>query len=155
MLKRIITILASATCLGLTGLSVQAAPPSIFSTSANTTPGTLNAPLTDADGNALPSGNRMIAIPVRAKRADMVFDGTTTVKVNGQLMDLAPAARIYGPDNLLKLSGALVGTAKTNYLIEPQTGFLQQIWILTIPEINTPDPVVTEDGATTSSTTSQ
>jgi len=84
--------------------------------------------------------DRLVPIPPKAKRAEMVFDTTQFVQVDGKTMQLAPGVRIFGTDNMIKLYGSLQGKGKTKYLAEPTTGLLQYIWILTDKEIATPDP---------------
>jgi len=88
----------------------------------------------------LPSVDRVIPIPVKAKRANIEFNGTEFVLLDGKKRQLAPGVRIFGDDNMLKLYGSLKGTYKTKFLLEESTGLLQNIWILTAKEIATPDP---------------
>jgi hypothetical protein len=83
---------------------------------------------------------RMIPISPKAKRADITFNGTPDVLINGQKARLAPGARITDRNNMLALSGSLQGTAKAKYLLEDTTGNVIAIWILTDDEIATPDP---------------
>lgn len=101
--------------------------------------------------------DRLVPIPPLARRAEMIFDTTNTVKVKvrgrDRYMDpekerkdwekdmmLAPGVRIFGADNMLKMYGSLKGRFKTKYITEPATGLLMQVWILTPKEIWTPDP---------------
>jgi len=88
----------------------------------------------------VPAPSRLVPIPVKATRASMTFDGSQTVLVGKVYMQMAPGVRIFGADNMLKLSATLSGTATAKYLLEPTTGLLQTIWILTDQEIQTPDP---------------
>jgi hypothetical protein len=88
----------------------------------------------------LPVGDRLIPIPLIAKRGDMEFNGTQIVLLDGKRRQLAPGARIFGADNMLKLATSLNGTAKTKYIFEESTGLLMNVWILTPKEIATPDP---------------
>jgi hypothetical protein len=88
----------------------------------------------------LPVGDRLVPIPVIAKRGDMEFNGTQIVLLDGKKRQLAPGARIFGADNMLKLASSLNGTAKTKYTFEESTGLLMNVWILTPREIATPDP---------------
>jgi hypothetical protein len=83
---------------------------------------------------------RMIPIPLKAKRAAITFNGTPEVLVDGKAARLAPGARITDRNNMLILPGALNGTATAKYTLEDTTGMLMQVWILTEREIATPDP---------------
>lgn len=83
---------------------------------------------------------RLVPIPAKAKRADITFNGTPDILIDGKSARLAPGARIAGRDNMLMLSGSLSGTAKAKYLIEDTTGNVIGVWILTDEEIATPDP---------------
>jgi hypothetical protein len=56
------------------------------------------------------------------------------VLINGQAERLSPGARIKNPDNLLVMSGALVGQrVLVNYLRNAQ-GELHEVWILSSTE---------------------
>ena len=81
---------------------------------------------------------RMIPIPERAKQADITFNGTLDIFIDGKVARLAPGARITDRNNLLILPGALQGVAKTRYTVEDTTGLVMQVWILTVQEIATP-----------------
>jgi hypothetical protein len=86
------------------------------------------------------SPERLIAIPATARRGRAVFDGTQVIKLNGREEMLAPGGRIIGADNMVKLSGSLLGRARVKFIRETTTGLLMQVWILTPKEIETPDP---------------
>ncbi len=83
---------------------------------------------------------RTIPISPKAKRADITFNGTPDVFVNGQAARLAPGVRIQDRNNLMAMWGSLQGTATTKFLLEATTGYVIAIWILTDAEIATPDP---------------
>ena len=69
--------------------------------------------------------------PATALRGEISFGQPPEVLVNGQPARLAPAARIRGLNNMIVMSGALVGQrAVVNYVIE-STGLVQDVWILT------------------------
>lgn len=56
------------------------------------------------------------------------------VMMNGAADRLSPGARIRGTNNMLVMSGALIGQkVLVNYVREP-SGLLQEIWILTSTE---------------------
>ena len=63
--------------------------------------------------------------------AKSAFGQPPEVLVNGQPTRLAPAARIRGLNNLIVMSGALMGQrAVVNYVLDP-LGLVQDVWILT------------------------
>ena len=132
MLTKFASAFASALCLTVLLLGAQAANAQRI------------LPSTGASSSSTSSSDdtpdRLVPIPLRAKRAEITFDGSLDVLVDGKKGRLAPGARIFGADNLLKLSGSLVGKAKCKYLQEDGTGLLMSVWILTPREIATPDP---------------
>ena len=82
---------------------------------------------------------RMMPIPLKAKRADITFNGTPDILVDGKVARLAPGSRITNRNNMLVLPGTLKGVATTKYTLEETTGLVMQVWILTEQEIATPD----------------
>jgi hypothetical protein len=93
-----------------------------------------------AQAQTVVAPQRMVPIPVRARRADITFNGTQFVLVNGKQAQLAPGVRIFSRQNMLLLYGSLNGVATAKYLRERSTGMLMSIWILTDDEIAVPDP---------------
>ena len=72
--------------------------------------------------------------PPAALRATLVVTQPPEVLLNRSPARLSPGARIRGTNNLLVLSGTLVGQElAVNYLLDPQ-GFVHQVWILTAEE---------------------
>src|SRR5262245_54826483 len=72
--------------------------------------------------------------PATALRGEISFGQPPEVLVNGNPARLAPAARIRGLNNLLVMSGALMGQkAVVNYVVDP-LGLVQDVWILTDTE---------------------
>jgi hypothetical protein len=72
--------------------------------------------------------------PVAARRATLEVTAPPLVLINGQAERLSPGARIKNPDNLLVMSGALVGQrVLVNYLRNAQ-GELHEVWILSSTE---------------------
>jgi hypothetical protein len=72
--------------------------------------------------------------PANALRGEISFGQPPEVQVNGQAARLSPAARIHGTNNLLVMSGALVGQkAVVNYVVDP-LGLVKDVWILTDAE---------------------
>ncbi|MCW5656270.1 MAG: hypothetical protein KIT60_01085 [Burkholderiaceae bacterium] len=72
--------------------------------------------------------------PAHALRGEIAFGQPPEVQLNGQPARLAPASRIRGTNNLLVMSGALMGKkAVVNYTLDP-LGLVQDVWILTDAE---------------------
>lgn len=72
--------------------------------------------------------------PANALRGWLVVVQPPEVQLNGQPARLAPGSRIRGADNMVHLSGALVGyKLLVHYTLEP-SGLLQDVWILTPEE---------------------
>ena len=72
--------------------------------------------------------------PATALRGALVVVQPPDVELNGQAARLAPGSRIRGADNLVQMSGALVGAQLlVHYTLDP-TGLLQDVWILTPDE---------------------
>jgi hypothetical protein len=72
--------------------------------------------------------------PANALRGEISFGQPPEVLLNGQAARLAPAARIRGTNNLLVMSGALMGKkAVVNYTLDP-LGLVLDVWILTDAE---------------------
>jgi len=73
--------------------------------------------------------------PANALRGVISFGQPPEVLVNGQPTRLAPAARIRGLNNLIVMSGALIGQQQVvvNYTLDP-LGLVRDVWILTDAE---------------------
>src|SRR5262245_6265094 len=78
--------------------------------------------------------------PATALRGEISFGQPPEVLVNGQPARLAPAARIRGLNNLLVMSGALMGQQRVvvNY-VRDSLGLVQDVWILTDEERGEPN----------------
>jgi hypothetical protein len=75
------------------------------------------------------------AFPQNALRAEMAFGMPPEVKVNGQAARLAPGARIRNQNNLLEMSGALVGaTLPVHYTLD-DGGSVRDVWLLRSDEL--------------------
>lgn len=73
--------------------------------------------------------------PADALRGEMVFGQPPEVLLNEKPARMVPASRIRGPNNLLVLSGSLMGTkAKVHYTLDNQ-GFVKDVWILREDEL--------------------
>ena len=79
-------------------------------------------------------------IPPTAQRGILVVTQPPNVVLNGNPDRLSPGARIRGSNNLLVLSGNLVGqTLLVRFTREPQ-GQVHEVWILTETEALQPVP---------------
>ena len=83
---------------------------------------------------------RVVPIPPKAQRADIIFNRSPDVLINGKAARLAPGARIYDRQNLIVMYNALQGGIKAKFVLEDSTGMVMNVWILTEDEIAAPDP---------------
>ena len=58
--------------------------------------------------------------------------------LDGRPVQLAPGARIHGPDNLLMTSAALVGPVLTVRYVLDDLGQLRELWVLRADELAQP-----------------
>ena len=84
---------------------------------------------------ALPAAAQMQRnFPAKALRGEVVFGTPPEIRLNGKPARLAPGARIRDQNNMLLMSGTLVGgKAVVNYTTELE-GMLLDVWILTPAE---------------------
>ncbi len=77
-----------------------------------------------------------------ALRGEMVFLNPPDIRLNGQLTRLSPGSHIRNRDNLLVLSGTLVGQQATvHYTVDDITHQVMDVWLLRPEEIDkTPWP---------------
>jgi hypothetical protein len=73
--------------------------------------------------------------PPTALRGDIAFGTPPQVTLNGRAARLAPGARIRGEDNMLILSGALVGRQATVHYTLDNYGQPLEVWILRPQEL--------------------
>lgn len=86
--------------------------------------------------------------PATALRGEMVFGQPPEVLLNGQPARMVPASRIRGTNNLLLLSGSLIGAkAVVHYTLDHQ-GFVKDVWILREDELKKPWPRTPEEART-------
>jgi hypothetical protein len=73
--------------------------------------------------------------PATALRGEVAFAAPPDVLLNGRPARLAPGSRVRGADNFVQAPGSLTGLkAVVHYTVEPATGLLQDVWILTPEE---------------------
>jgi len=84
--------------------------------------------------------------PQDALRGVMVFDNPPQVTLNNKPVQLAPGVRIRGQNNMLVMTGPLVGRKLVvHYTVEPTVGLIKDVWILRDEEmLVTPWPTTPE-----------
>jgi hypothetical protein len=84
--------------------------------------------------------------PQNALRGEIVFGNPPEIALNGQAARLAPGSRIRNQNNLIEMSGALVGnTVAVNYTVDI-SGLVRDVWILRPEEIaKQPWPTTAEE----------
>ena len=85
---------------------------------------------------ALPAAAQSVQrnFPQNALRGEITFGTPPGILLNGQSARLAPGARIRGLNNMIVMSGALVGNTLTvNYTLE-LGGQVLDVWLLTDDE---------------------
>jgi hypothetical protein len=91
--------------------------------------------------------DRAIPVPIKSLRGEVVFGQPPEVTLNGQPARLAPGSRIKGTDNMLVMSGKLIGEKLTvNYTVDTY-GLLMDIWLLREEELAKPWPATPQQSA--------
>lgn len=72
--------------------------------------------------------------PRTALRGMLEVTQPPQILINGQVEHLAPGARIKGQNNLIVMSGALVGQSVLVNYVRNQQGMIQDVWILSAIE---------------------
>ena len=81
-----------------------------------------------------PAAAQQRTFPPNALRGALVIVSPTEATLNGDAARLAPGLRIRGQDNMLAMSGTLIGARLlVHYTTDPQ-GLLNNVWILTPAE---------------------
>jgi hypothetical protein len=82
------------------------------------------------------AGQAARAFPEAAMRGKIAFTpGKGVVQLNGKPIRTAPGLRIFNARNQLVMLTALKEQTRTvNYVIEPSTGLLHTVWLLTDAE---------------------
>lgn len=87
------------------------------------------------------------SFPQDALRGEIVVQQPPEITLNGQAARLAPGSRIRGTDNMLVMSGSLIGTKLVvNYTIDP-LGLVKDVWVLREDEAKKLWPKKREDAA--------
>ena len=86
--------------------------------------------------------------PPTALRGVIAFGQPPEISLNGRPLRLAPGARIRDRDNMLAMSGTLIGQTLTAHYIPDFDGNVKDVWILTADELaRRPWPTTTEEAA--------
>ena len=86
--------------------------------------------------------------PANALRGELTIGQPPTAQLNGQPARLAPGARIRGEDNLLLMSGTIVGRKLAVHYTVDQYGLVKDVWVLTADErARKPWPTTPEEAA--------
>jgi hypothetical protein len=72
--------------------------------------------------------------PANALRGEIVVEQPPIISLNGQATRLTPGARIRGQNNMLQMSGALVGIPLLVHYTLDKEGLVHDVWILTDEE---------------------
>ncbi|MES2088908.1 MAG: hypothetical protein V4532_02820 [Pseudomonadota bacterium] len=85
--------------------------------------------------------------PAKALRGELVVTAPPEVTLNGQAARLSPGSRIHGTNQMLVMSGAIVGQKLVvNYTIE-NYGLIQDVWVLRSEEAAKLWPKTAEEAA--------
>ena len=80
------------------------------------------------------------AIPAEAKRGEMRHLHDMIVELDGRQTRLAPGAQIRDAFNMIVLPATLPAGSAVKYTLEPSSGMVQRVWIMTPQERAQPDP---------------
>ena len=87
--------------------------------------------------------------PADALRGELSFLQPPAVLLNGREARLAPGARIRGENNLLQMSGALMGYKSIVHYTVDDVGLIKDVWVLNAGELaNKPWPTTPKEAAT-------
>ena len=81
-----------------------------------------------------PAAAQQRVFPQNALRGALVIDTPSQGVLNGQPVGLAPGLRIRGQDNMLAMSGTLLGARFLVHYTTDLQGSLKEVWILTPEE---------------------
>jgi hypothetical protein len=85
--------------------------------------------------NSAPAtGQQLRAFPQGALRGEIEIVSPTAVKLNGRLTTLSAGSRIRNEDNMVQVSGGMVGKRFTVNYTHDLTGQVNDVWILNAAE---------------------
>lgn len=120
--------------------TIVAEPPSVYADDR----------LTSRDTHTeAPNIVRMVRSPTaQSLRGRAIFGRPSELSIEGQALRLAPGARIRDEQNMLVLSGQLVGRSATiNYTLDTY-GLVKDVWLLRADELSKPWPRTREEAST-------
>jgi hypothetical protein len=85
--------------------------------------------------------------PHNALRGELALTNPPDVLLNGEPARLAPGARIRGADNLLLVSGAIVGQKYSVHYTRDTLGLVKDVWLLRSDELQRLWPQTAADAA--------
>lgn len=75
------------------------------------------------------------SFPANALRGELTIVQPPEALLNGAPARLAPGSRIRGPDNLLQMSGALIGRKFAVHYTVDDLGLVKDVWLLRADEL--------------------
>jgi len=88
------------------------------------------------------------AFPQNALRGEIVFGNPPEITLNGSAARLAPGSRIRNQNNLLEMSGALVGNKFPVHYTTDLSGLVKDVWLLRPEELaNKPWPTTSKESS--------
>jgi len=72
--------------------------------------------------------------PANAQRGTLVVVAPPVIQLNGQADRLSPGARIRGLNNMLLMSGSIIGQSLLVNFVRNPTGEVHDVWVLTAAE---------------------
>jgi hypothetical protein len=72
--------------------------------------------------------------PPSAERGTLVVTNPPVIQLNGKPDRLSPGSRIRGQNNMLVLSGSVIGQALLVNFVRTPTGEVHEVWVLTPAE---------------------
>ncbi len=82
--------------------------------------------------------------PAHAERAIMQVVQPPTILLNGQPERLSPGSRIRSANNMLVMSGGLIGQNLLVAFVREPLGLIHEVWILTEAEAQRPAPAASK-----------
>jgi hypothetical protein len=86
---------------------------------------------------------RVRDFPKEALRGKLVVVQPPEITLDGKAERLSPGSRIRGADNMLRLSGTLIGQELTVNFVREGSGLISLVWILTDEELALPQAAAT------------
>ncbi len=78
--------------------------------------------------------------PPKAQRGEMQITHPPELLIDGKRERLSPGARIRGANNMVVMSGVIIGQALTINYVRESHGLIHEVWILNATEAQAPLP---------------